>query len=113
MRIIGSESEQAILTELGQRIKQRRISLGMTQAELAEKCGISSSTETRIESGCDSKISNYIKILSGLNILGNIDTLILAVQPSFKELYKRQKIRQRVKPRKAKPSQEWTWGEDK
>jgi len=113
MKIIGNESTQAVLTELGQRIKQHRISLGLTQAELAETCGISSSTETRIENGEDSKMSNYIRILSGLHILGNIDVLILDPQPDYKALYKKVKVRQRVRARKPKPPSEWTWGEDK
>ena len=113
MKIIGSESEQVVLTELGQRIKQHRISLGMTQAELAEKCGMSSSTETRIENGDDSKLSNYIKLLSGLKMLGNIDLLIPEAQPDFKSLYENRKVRQRVKPSKTKSDTGWTWGEDK
>ena len=65
MKITGNESEQTVLKELGARIKQYRISLNITQAELADKCGISSSTEVRIENGVDSKISNYIKIERG------------------------------------------------
>ena len=76
MRISAKENEKAILAELGQRIRQKRIARGITQAELAEKCGISASTETRIESGVDSKMSNYIRILSGLNLVDNLDILI-------------------------------------
>ena len=73
MKISGSESEKTILIELGERIKQHRISLNITQAEMAEKCCVSSSTVTRIENGTDSMVSNYIKILSGLNLSGNIN----------------------------------------
>ena len=113
MKITGNESEQAILRELGQRIRQYRISLELTQAELAEKCGISSSTETRIENGVDSKVSNYIRILSGLNLLGNADLLIPEPQQDFKAMYEKKKIRQRVKSSKAKPGAGWTWDEDK
>ena len=113
MRITGNADEDAILIELGQRIRQHRISLGLTQAELAEKCGISPSTETRIENGADSMISNYIRILSGLNMASNIDVLVPEVQPDFKELYEHRKLRQRVKSSKTKPGTGWTWGEDK
>jgi len=113
MKIAGNENEKIILIELGQRIKQYRISLGITQAELAEKCGISSSTETRIEKGVDSMASNYIKILYGLNILSNLDMLIPEVQLDFKLLYEKKKPRQRVKISKSKPKVKWIWGEDK
>ncbi len=113
MRITGSENEKAVLIELGQRIRQHRIQLGITQAELAEKCGISSSTETRIESGDDSKISNDIKILSGLDMLENMDIMIPEVQPDFKSIFEKKKIKQRVKPRKKNSEAGWTWGEDR
>ena len=113
MKITGSENEKAILIELGQRIRQHRISLGFTQAEMAEKCGLSSSTVTRIESGADSMFSNYIRLLSGLNMPGNLDILIPEVQPDFKSLYENKKPRQRAKPGKSKSNAGWIWEEDK
>lgn len=113
MKISGNESEKIILKELGQRIRQHRISLGITQAEMAEKCGISQSTETRIENGVDSKISNYIKLLSGFNMSDNLDILIPEPQPDFKALYEKKTVRQRVKPSKTRKESGWTWGEDK
>ena len=113
MKISSNENEKDILAELGQRIKQTRISLNITQAELAEKCGISPSTENRIESGEDSKMSNYIRILSGLNMLGNLDILIPEVQPDFKAHYEQKASRKRAKPTDKKPTSNWTWDEDK
>ena len=113
MKITGNENCKTILNELGQRIKQYRISLGITQAELAEKCGISSSTETRVENGVDSMASNVIKILYGLNMLSNIDLLLPEVQPDFKSLYENKKTRKRAKPSKSKSKSNWTWGEDR
>ncbi len=113
MKITGSENEKTILIELGERIKQHRISLGITQAEMAEKCGVSSSTVTRVESGADSMASNYIRILSGLNMLSNLDVLIPEVQPDFKSLYEKKKPRQRAKSGKSKPKSGWIWEEDK
>ena len=113
MRISSIENEKAILNELGQRIKQHRISLNITQAELAEKCGISPSTETRIENGDDSKMSNYIKILFGLNLLDNLDILIPEVPPDFKLFYEHKTIRKRVKKKSKGTEPNWKWEEDK
>ena len=113
MKINSTENEKAILIELGQRIKQHRISLDITQAELAEKCGISPSTETRIENGDDSKISNYIKILFGLNLLDNLDVLIPEFQPNFKSMYEHKKMRKRVKKKSKDIDSQWKWEEDK
>ncbi len=113
MKIKGNESELIILKEIGFRIKQHRISLNITQADLANQCGISSSTEVRIENGEDSKFSNYIKILSALNILENIDLLVPEPQPDFKSLFEEKPLRKRVKSNSSKPSSNWIWGEDK
>ena len=112
MKITENENEQAILKEIGARIKQCRISLDITQAELADKCGVSDRTVFRIENGEDSKFSNYIKILTELRLKQNIDILIPEVQPDSKPLSKRNKPRQRVRSRRyAKSSR--VMGEDK
>ena len=113
MKITGNESEQTVLKELGARIKQYRISLNITQAELADKCGISSSTEVRIENGVDSKISNYIKILNALGLMQNLDILIPEIQPDFKALFEQKPARQRVKSNNNKRKSNWVWEEDK
>ncbi len=113
MKIIGNESEQTILKELGTRIKQYRISLNMTQAELAEKCGVSSSTAVRLENGADLKISNYLKILGALGLIQNLDILVPEAQEDFKALYEKKPARRRVKQSTAKTKSNWVWGEDK
>ncbi len=100
MKITENENEQAILKEIGARIKQCRISLDITQAELADKCGVSDRTVFRIENGEDSKFSNYIKILTELRLKQNIDILIPEIPPDFKPLSKRNKPRQRVRSRR-------------
>ncbi len=113
MKILGNESEQVVLKELGTRIKQYRISKNITQSELAEKCGISSSTEVRIENGIDAKISNYVKILNVLGLLQNLDVLIPEVQEDFKAIYEKRPARQRVKNTKSGSNSNWVWEEDK
>lgn len=112
MKISGNEREQDVLRELGVRIRQYRIALNITQAELADRCGISSSTEVRIESGVDSKISNYIKILRSLGLAQNLDFLIPEPQPDFKALYERKPARKRARSNKAGSGSRWVWGED-
>ena len=112
MKIKGTESEQTVLIEMGQRIKQYRIGLGMTQAMLAERCRISSSTVTRVESGTDTLMSNYLKILYGLSLLSNIDVLVPEPLPNLKMIYENQKPKQRFKPSKKAPTGTWKWKED-
>lgn len=113
MKLTGYESETAILKELGNRIKQHRISMNMTQAELAEKCGISMSTEVRIENGDDSKLSNYIKIISVLGLVENFDLLIPEEQPDYKAMYEERPTKKRVSRSRKNTDKTWIWGEDK
>ena len=112
MKINSSKSENIILEELGRRIKQYRISMNLTQVDLAERCGVSASTVTRIESGDDTKFSNYIKILSALNLIDNIDMLIPEPQPDFKSIFEEKPKKQRIKSSNKKQDSKWVWGED-
>ena len=113
MKITAATYEQEILKELGNRIKQYRIALNITQIELADKCGISSSTQVRIENGVDSKISNYVKILTALGLAENLDMLIPEMQPDFKALYEQKPQKQRATSNAKKPKSNWIWEEDK
>ena len=63
MKISNYNDEKSILAELGNRIQQYRISLNITQSELAQRCGLSLKTIARTEIGYDTKLSNLIKIL--------------------------------------------------
>lgn len=112
MKLLGIESENDILKEIGFRIKQYRISLNITQTELANRCGVSLSTVVRIENGIDSKLSNYIRILNVFGMVQNIDILIPEAQPDFKALYEQKPARQRVKSKNIKKKTGWVWGED-
>ena len=113
MKITAAVYERKILKELGNRIKQYRISLNITQIEFAKQCGISSSTQVRIENGEDSKLSNYIKILSALGLTENLDLLIPEPQPDLKSLYEQKPQKQRATAGAQKPKSNWVWEEDK
>lgn len=113
MRITGNESELIVLKELGTRIKQCRISSNITQKELADRCRISSSTVVRIENGDDSIFSNYIKILTELRLIQNMEMLIPEKQPDFKTIFEKKEPRKRVKSKATNVKPTWIWEEDK
>ena len=96
MKIKGNENERAVLQEIGTRIKQQRISQDITQAALADKCGISHATVVRIENGEDSKFSNYIKILQAMKLAENMDVLVPEPQPDFKALFEDKTVKKRA-----------------
>lgn len=113
MRITQAESEKAVLKEFGNRIKQYRISLNITQQQLAERCGVSVSTLVRIENGDDPKWSTIIKILFEFNLLENLEILIPEPQPDYKAMFEEKTARKRARPDKKKSGDTWVWEEDK
>lgn len=58
------------MTNYGQRIKQRRLALGMSQDELAKKAGYTDrSTIAKIETGVnDITVNKFVEIAHALNI---------------------------------------------
>lgn len=113
MNINQSEDEKAILQKIGNRIKQYRVSLNITQNQLSQRCGISVITIMRIENGEDTKWSTIIKILSELDLSENLDILIPEQKPDYKALFEERTIRKRARPDKNKSDNSWVWGEDK
>lgn len=113
MKISQYDSERAVLKEFGNRIKQYRISLNITQHQLAEKCGLSMSTIMRIENGDDTKWTAIIKILSEFNLLENLNILIPEPQPDYKTLFEERPARKRARPDKQSSDNVWIWGDEK
>ena len=69
-------SSQAVLSELGSRLKDYRINTSLTQDELAKKAGISRRSIQYMEKGEDVKFSSIIKVLMALGLDSNLDMLV-------------------------------------
>ena len=107
--------DNAVLEEIGRRLGQRRIALGLTQAKLALEAGVSKRTIERIESGAVTQTRNLIRILRVLGLLPGFDHLVPEAGPSPMDLLKlKGKARKRAaSKRSANPSDdEWSWGDD-
>lgn len=111
MKIYGTESNQAILKEMGNRIKQRRIDLSMTQKELAEQTGISSRTITNIEQGENASFENIISLMKAFKNIDNLDALIPETKMNPLSLLELGRPRKRAS--KIKPNTGWKWGDEK
>lgn len=111
MKIYGTENNIFIMSELGNRIKDLRISLDMTQKELAQKAGISPKTMERIENGENVKIENLLNVFRVMNILQNLDILIPEQQVLLleKELPKRKRVSRK---RTVDVDYIWKWGDE-
>lgn len=111
MKITGSENNTVILTEIGLRIKDVRVSRSLTQKDLAEKAGISPKTVERIENGENVKIENLLNVLRIFDYISNINTLIpeqeyltMGVAPK-----KRQRASKKIS---LNDENDWKWGDE-
>ena len=115
MKIENSLTDTTVLTEIGERLAQRRISLGLTQSDVATEGGLSTRTIARIENGESAQLSNFIRLLRALDLLGGFDELIPPEQESPIELLRRKgKQRKRASSRRSSPKgdSDWSWGEE-
>lgn len=115
MEISDQLADEAILTEIGDRIARSRIDAQLTQADLAEQAGLSKRTVERIEAGGSAQLSNIVRILRVLGRLPSLDHVLPEATPGPMELLKRKgKPRQRASTRRPRDSsaRAWTWDDD-
>ncbi|MGH8399335.1 MAG: helix-turn-helix domain-containing protein, partial [Gammaproteobacteria bacterium] len=63
------------LQQLGTRLRQQRISQGLTQQHLAELAGVARRSVIRLEDTGIGKTDTLIRILTALNIADRLDTI--------------------------------------
>jgi transcriptional regulator with XRE-family HTH domain len=76
MKINSLTPEVEILKELGSRLARIRKQQGIAQTALAEEAGIGVATLRRIESGQDSQLASWVKLLKTLNMISSIENLL-------------------------------------
>lgn len=64
-----SNTDSALLVQIGNFVKEMRISQNKTQQHIAETCGINRSTYLHIENGKGSSMLHFVKVLRALNAL--------------------------------------------
>jgi transcriptional regulator with XRE-family HTH domain len=109
-------TDQRVLAELGDRLARHRLNRNLTQDQLAREAGVSKRTIVRLENGQSSQVTNLVRVLRALGLLGNLDALVPAPLASPIEALKakgRQRRRASPAGKKPKPSSDWTWGDDK
>lgn len=114
MKIYGDENNLFILKEIGNRIKEIRISKSMTQKDLASNAGVAHSTIVRIENGEGANLENLIKIIRILGFAQNFDLLIPEQEMTPEDIFMRKEKRKRVTKNNSKYTEnEWIWGDEK
>ena len=109
-------SDQSLLDILGERLERRRLGLDLTQADLAREAGVSKRTVERLERGASVQLTNLLRVLRALGLLGGLDHLIPESGPRPLELLqhagtprKRARSRNRDEERGDSP---WSWDDD-
>ena len=116
MKITLTMPETTTLTELGERARQYRVGMNLTQAELATNAGVSQRTIERLEAGSSVQLDTLIRILRALRLSTNLDQLIpeASIRP-IQLAGSRVEVRQRSYKRRdtAPKGQGWVWGDKK
>jgi len=108
-------TDAAVLAELGDRFSRLRLQRNLTQAQLAREAGVSKRTLIRMENGESSQVTNLIRVVRALGLLGNLDAFVPPPLASpIDQLRSRAKERRRASPRAKKngPPTKWTWGDE-
>lgn len=81
---------------LGERLRKYRIALGLTQAELSAKAGVSKMTIHKFESGTAGNVSmqTLLSLLRYTGLLGNFEALVPDVPASpYSPISNRKRVR--------------------
>ena len=73
---IYAKTDDVILQEIGERIKETRISKKLSQKELAEAAGVQRVLVSRIENGSNFNLATLIKLLRALSKLEDLDKIL-------------------------------------
>jgi transcriptional regulator with XRE-family HTH domain len=120
MKIDGQLTDEAVLAELGARLKQLRLEQNTTQSELARQAGVERKALQRIESGQSVTLVSLVRILRALGLLEALDGLLAEPGPGPVELLALQGRRRRrasgrraSQGRPADPPRGWRWGDER
>mgnify|MGYP006292369387 CR=1 FL=1 len=112
MKILGFETNEIILKELGVRLKSRRIALDMTQKVLALESGVSQRTISGFENGENISLDNLVSLFRALRLLPSLDTLIPEKKINPFDMLEQGQSRQRASSKLYVQESAWEWGDE-
>jgi transcriptional regulator with XRE-family HTH domain len=108
----STANSNQIEKDLCEQVQKIRLARNISQAQLAEKAGVSLRTVRRLESGERVSLDTFIRVLSALGLVQNLRMIFpdLSIRPIERIALGNE--RQRARPPKDElKSDEWTWGE--
>lgn len=106
----GQWTDEAILNEIGHRLRRERLNQNITRTRLASLSGLSISTIQHVERGDNFSMETLVRLLRALNLLDRIDAFLPEPSPSPIQLAKlRGKERQRASSAGVRSGEDGTW----
>lgn len=110
MNFLRTASDDAFLFEIGERVAQARIEIGLTQTALSDKAGVGKRTIERLERGKSVQVVNLLRVLRELGMVERLNAVFPDQGPSPMELLKsRGKVRRRVSRKSATNPEPVSW----
>ena len=103
-------SDRAIAGEIGTYIKEKRLSLNQTQAQIAAKAGISRWTLSQLENGEPGTVLSLIQVLRAMDLLHILDIFKIeqVIRPiELAKMERRKRQRARGKDKGKQPESDW------
>jgi len=116
MRLTKQSPDDAVLQELGARLRAVRLSRNLSQERLAKEAGIGRVTLQRLEEGTvNASLSSMIRVLRALDLSEGLDQLVPVPSPSPREeVQRRGRLRRRAGSSRSQEHQDegWRWGDE-
>lgn len=114
MKIDRYMTDEAVLQIIGQRLAAIRLSMNLTQGELAERAGVGLRTIQRMELGqAATQLSLFLRVCRVLELMDRLDVMITEPPVSPMEMLRRKgRTRRRASAKTEPPTDHvpWTWG---
>jgi transcriptional regulator with XRE-family HTH domain len=117
LKINEDLTDQAVLGELGSRLRETRLSRNLSQDWLAAEAGVSTPTIAKLEHGRPVQLTTFIRVLRVLRLLGGLEVTVPEPEPSPIEAFRnRAGRRQRASPDPdagaPTRSRSWRWADE-
>ncbi len=113
MKISPHLTDDAVLAELGARVRRERLQRNQTQQQLAEEAGVSKRTLERLEAGESTQLSSFVRIARALGLLERFEALLPEPLPSpIERLELGGKQRERASGREPGAGGGFRWGDE-